>query len=200
MAYRKIKVDGEEYSYVVGPSFVKIVGIGLFYTHQLVNPVVRQDSSVSYEVTPCTIRKCILGKIDPIEKEKKSVKEEEEKGQILFLKGYALQVTTWENDGDNYKTEIVSGFGTKEESTHITNFLNKFKSECQGGIGNITEDYENLVEDLIRYNIDDSEIPDDWENILDAANVTNASEYYLTRVVESVKLIMFKENVIAYDV
>ena len=28
----------------------------------------------------------------------------------------------------------------------------------------------------------------------------NGEEYYLTRVVESVKIIMFKENVIAYDV
>jgi hypothetical protein len=41
--------------------------------------------------------------------------------------GYQIHITSWENDGDNYKTKIISGL-TKEDVHFYLCFLNYFKS------------------------------------------------------------------------
>ena len=40
--------------------------------------------------------------------------------------GYQLHITTWENDGDNYKTKIISGLGEFDLKFYI-DWINQFK-------------------------------------------------------------------------
>jgi hypothetical protein len=47
--------------------------------------------------------------------------------------GYQLHITSWENDGDNYKTQIISGL-TKEDVQFYLHFLNHFGND--GSYGN----------------------------------------------------------------
>lgn len=42
--------------------------------------------------------------------------------------GYQLYITSWENDADNFRTEILSGL-TKEDVRFYLHFLNHFKRE-----------------------------------------------------------------------
>lgn len=51
--------------------------------------------------------------------------------------GYQLHITSWENDGDNYKTKIISGL-TKEDVQFYLHFLNHFGND--GPYGN--EDFD----------------------------------------------------------
>jgi hypothetical protein len=89
-------------------------------------------------------------------------------------KGYTLEVTSWENDGDNYKTKSLS-FESKEEALAIRNMcLTLFKSSSNGeaGIGNSNEDESEMAEyTIIQYvskNIDIIKFKDhefDLENL-----------------------------------
>jgi hypothetical protein len=45
----------------------------------------------------------------------------------IIPSGYQLHITSWENDADNYKTEILSGL-TKEDVQFYLHFLNHFES------------------------------------------------------------------------
>ena len=52
--------------------------------------------------------------------------------------GYLLELTTWENDGDNYKTERLYGL-TKDEVKFYVHIANQFKSgnQVSGSLGNM---------------------------------------------------------------
>lgn len=51
---------------------------------------------------------------------------------MSFPKGYQLHVTTWENDGDFYQTEILSGL-TEADVRFYLDLANRFKSRNQSG-------------------------------------------------------------------
>jgi hypothetical protein len=53
--------------------------------------------------------------------------------------GYQLLITSWENDGDNYNTKIVSGL-TEEDVACYLEILNLFKSCSRGGFANEVDD------------------------------------------------------------
>ena len=52
--------------------------------------------------------------------------------------GYQLHITSWENDADNYKTEILSGL-TKEDVRFYIHFLSHFEMDKPYGNGRIGE-------------------------------------------------------------
>jgi hypothetical protein len=56
----------------------------------------------------------------------------------IIPSGYQLHITSWENDGDNFNTEILSGL-TKEDVKFYLHFLNHFKSHTSYGNGCIRE-------------------------------------------------------------
>ena len=56
----------------------------------------------------------------------------------LIPSGYQLYITSWENDADNYKTEILSGL-TKEDVQFYVHFLSHFGMYEPYGNGSITK-------------------------------------------------------------
>jgi hypothetical protein len=65
--------------------------------------------------------------------------------------GYILKITTWENDGDNYKTSEITGL-SKEDVPLYLHLVSLFKSRHGGspkGIGNSSVlSSENLAEKI----------------------------------------------------
>ena len=49
-------------------------------------------------------------------------------------KGYQLHVTSWENDGDNYKTEVLSGLMRENQIGAVVavSFRSKWKDKVEG--------------------------------------------------------------------
>jgi hypothetical protein len=65
--------------------------------------------------------------------------------------GYQIHFTTWENDGDAYKTKLWSGIESAEDVTFLLLLANKFKSQNsqERGLGNggvMTDDLIEAVE------------------------------------------------------
>lgn len=63
--------------------------------------------------------------------------------------GYQLHITTWENDADDYKTQIISGLSFNEVLFYV-DFASKFASVNADvpGLGNSYHDDETLKEVL----------------------------------------------------
>lgn len=61
------------------------------------------------------------------------------KTKKIVEKGYTLEVTSWENDGDNYRT-LFKTYETQEEALTICNLLKNLLTSCSwekaGGIAN----------------------------------------------------------------
>lgn len=120
--------------------------------------------------------------------------------------GFAMGVTTWENDGDNYKTEYIYGL-TEQQMVALLCVFEMFgsKNNHQGpGFGNISSDddfqrleiNEALTEEFspalaeaigFDYGTDREQILDVVWDFLYEMGVAGG-EFYLTRVVESVKV------------
>ena len=69
-----------------------------------------------------------------------------EQNQHLIMKeGYTLRVTSWENDGDNYRT-IDKLFSTEVEARAVQDMAKVVFQSCNngdGGIGNSFSDYQD---------------------------------------------------------
>ena len=46
----------------------------------------------------------------------------------MIKKGYRIEFTSWENDGDSYKTNVVQGLESEEEVRFYIKIANLFKS------------------------------------------------------------------------
>lgn len=69
----------------------------------------------------------------------------------VISKGYTLTVTSWENDGDNYKTKSLT-VESEEEAKSLTQMCNTLFKSCnngEGGIGNMCEGEEEGAKELI---------------------------------------------------
>ena len=69
--------------------------------------------------------------------------------KLIVNKGYRLEVTSWENDGDDYRTLNMT-FDTKEEALAVVKMAKVvWKSSNNGGIGNLMEDEDSEGERII---------------------------------------------------
>ena len=121
-------------------------------------------------------------------------------------KGYTLTVTSWENDGDNYRTKSTV-FQDKDEAIKVAKMCQELfvgGSNGGGGIGNNDErdGPEETILEYLEENPDffnnQSEIEDDMliDKIMDINyNVMGGSEYYYSRVFESATLTYSPEDI-----
>jgi len=124
-------------------------------------------------------------------------------------KGYLLEVKSWENDGDNYKTNYMI-VESKEEAASIVHMCkNLFTSVNSNttGIGNTEEDYqkEEVKKRILKYfTINKNVLPKQNmltnEEIIDACMTYNRTllgytEDYYSRVFESVKVYYIPKQV-----
>lgn len=138
--------------------------------------------------------------------------------KILYKAGYTVRVTSWENDGDNYKT-VDCHIGEKENVDVVVKFANLFRSKNSNpsGIGNLLDDeiYEANY-DLVTFyeqnmpwfcaDIDLDGVTDEDEGnkiigncMLDFAGrlgLSGNSEYFATRVLEKIEVLYFENDVV----
>lgn len=103
-------------------------------------------------------------------------------------KGYALQVTSWENDGDNYNTITMDGL-SKEDVPIIITFCTLFysKSNNNGGLGNSSYSEQYLIDTAVG-NFE-KEYPELANQELQYDLGLGGNEYYAARVFDSVKVL-----------
>ena len=132
--------------------------------------------------------------------------------KLVVKKGYTIEVISWENDGDNYKTKYmtVSSIETAKAIKHLceTVFVSKHDNLT---IGNkMEEDYLKCYEIVKTYLLSNPLLVPDDVNIktIDVGNLwdsishynydlLDSSEYYFSRVCESCIIYYSPEDVFA---
>lgn len=142
--------------------------------------------------------------------------------KVLHKAGYAVRVTSWENDGDNYKT-VHCHIGEKEKVAVVVKFANLFRSMNSNppGIGNLMhydtykavcvlgEFYEqhrpwfcaDIDLDGTIDEVEENEIIGDC--MLDFARslgLSGNSEDFATRVLQKIEVLYFESDVVCADV
>lgn len=129
--------------------------------------------------------------------------------QTIIPQGYRIHVTTWENDGDNYKTKTIKGV-TKEQIPFILAACELLRSGSNNGGATFGNLYEESTDDLIEAL---SELVEQYpnrpehcdsgsavfENLLWDLGFTD-SEYFTTRVFERVKIEYVPSKIVLEDV
>lgn len=122
----------------------------------------------------------------------------------MIKKGYQLQVTSWENDADNYNTVSLDGL-TKEDVEFYINFIKVFRELNLENRYNdpVTDEEANLFKEKIS-NIYNGIIPEkfkEWfdgygETIVDvSSDILSYGEEFTTRVYDSHNIYFFPEDV-----
>jgi hypothetical protein len=116
--------------------------------------------------------------------------------ELVIEKGYTLEVTSWENDGDYYNTESMT-VETLEEARRIYRVCTELFKSCnkgEGGIGNsMSGECEDVIEEYIK---DNPELNLDEDTISNLAyELMGSSEYYDYRVCESVSVTYSPEDI-----
>ena len=137
----------------------------------------------------------------------------------VISKGYTLEVVSWENDGDNYKTKCQV-FDTKEEALAVKNLCENIflssNNNIEGGIGNLMEDEgaeakliimhylannTYLIKDIESFETNESYEDECIDLVMDYNyNLMGSSEYYYSRVLDSYSLYYSKEDVFLEEV
>ena len=112
----------------------------------------------------------------------------------IVKKGYTIEVTSWENDGDNYTTKTMT-VQSKEYAISVLKMCEDlFCSYNNGGcgIGNMNDNDYGEGQDIIeKYMYDKTFIEDkDPNRLLDIVmdinyDLMGSSDYYFSRVFES---------------
>lgn len=130
-------------------------------------------------------------------------------------KGYQLHVTTWENDADHYKTQVLSGL-TKEDVHFYVNLAKRFKSKysgdsgpCLGNSGNTDEDLEQAIKNSLLEAPPSDEVREHVKKVLEGEDYADFladkilgytdgydDEHNFCRVFESFKVYYFPEDVL----
>jgi len=129
--------------------------------------------------------------------------------QIILKKGYTLEVVSWENDGDDYNT-IRLTVDSKEKAIALRDLCNLSSRESchNGGLGNLnnsTEEYDKLMVDFIKEHpilkFEKNEYKTQNEFLDTFMNwnfkLFGSSEWYVSRVCESVKVFYSEEDIYA---
>ncbi len=132
-----------------------------------------------------------------------------DENQIKVLsKGYTIEVTSWENDADNYDTRNMT-FDSKEYALAVLHLCETVFVSCNngdGGIGNMTDMNNDNVSDIIEKYIEKNPfLGKDEDYIIDFVmdinyDLMGVSEYYFSRVFESAILYYSPEDVYAEKV
>jgi len=134
----------------------------------------------------------------------------------IVEKGYTLEVTSWENDGDNYKTKKIT-LQDKDLAITIAKMCKELFCSCnngEGGIGNTNEgDEDEAEETILTYLENNNNVLHSILNYLDVKKllysnndkisaimeinrrVMGSSEYYYSRVFESCQLYYSPEDI-----
>ena len=133
--------------------------------------------------------------------------------KLIVSKGYTLSVTSWENDGDNYKTNSIT-VESKELAMAIARLCKTVfasSSNGEGGIGNLMEDDEEEANEVILPYMQshpelylDKKNPSE-ENLINICmnynqKLMGGSEYYFSRVFESCSLTYSPEDVFLEEI
>jgi hypothetical protein len=110
----------------------------------------------------------------------------------VVSKGYTLEVESWENDGDNYRTKSKSmTFDSIEEAEavkHMCEELFSCSGDGDGGIGHLMDDeYENAKNSIVVYLVNNP-------TLLYINNVDNTPESFKVAVEEE-----FSEHLDKHD-
>jgi hypothetical protein len=139
----------------------------------------------------------------------------------VISKGYTLTVTSWENDGDNYRTKSMV-FESEDEAKAIAKMCKAVFNSCNngdGGIGNMM-DYEGEMasEVILEYLEENPEIKetiiacnpkvklngdkDIFNFIMEKYNygLMGGSECYYSRVCEKVDLTYSDKDILSQEV
>lgn len=80
--------------------------------------------------------------------------------------GYQLHITSWENDGDNYKTQTLSGIATREDVKFLLAIANLFiRSSSSWGNTDVEDGViaSRVKELLVEHNNITGEMRTNWE-------------------------------------
>jgi hypothetical protein len=126
----------------------------------------------------------------------------------VISKGYTITVDSWENDGDNSRSKNII-IENKEEAIKIAKMAQTLFISCNngdGGIGNTNEGYEDEAKQIILEYL--NKYPDFFENqsqmtdeeLIDEImeinyNLMGGSEYYYSRVLESIQITHSPEDI-----
>lgn len=131
--------------------------------------------------------------------------------QTIIPVGYRISVTTWENDGDNYRTETIEGVD-KKHVPFIVAVCRLLKSGCnnQDCYGNMyqprdseVEAFHEALEGLIQKYPDRPEGCDDSEGTYECLLYElgfSGSEGFYTRVFERIKIEYVPDKIVLQDV
>ncbi len=139
--------------------------------------------------------------------------------KTLYHAGYLIRVTSWENDGDNYNTKEIQ-VDTEQEARDVVAFCEMFGSSSRNehNIGNLCEGEDNTARPAFRafyfshpgfVNLTLSDYEDEEEEtdaICDAMMEVayelglNGSDYFYTRVCESVTVYRIPADVLVEQV
>lgn len=139
----------------------------------------------------------------------------------MLKKGYQITVVSWENDADNYKTEIVSGLS--EARTKL--YVDLLKLVSRGGeFGNSSDGdlwfdtpkgkrfYQKAREILLMhikevqshchgsFNFDSDDDIHDYVLCNIYPDLIGSSEYYDTRIAEKITITYIPEDIVLQDV
>ena len=121
---------------------------------------------------------------------------------IVAKKGYTLKVVSWENDGDNYSTlfHTVSSCAEAQALRDVCNILFGCNSDHKNpiGIGNMMgdDDYQSVIKEYLIKHPEVTKYLGDAGDIMDFNYaVMGGSEYYTSRVCDSVEVTYVSEDV-----
>ena len=117
----------------------------------------------------------------------------------VACKGYTIEVVSWENDGDNYRTQRMT-VATKEEALKIKKICKDlFKTGGEFGVGNSMDGEGQPL--ILAYMKSNPEMELTTGYINDCKyELMGGSEYYDFRVCESVQVTYLPEDVFAEEI
>jgi len=119
------------------------------------------------------------------------------KKKLFLKKGYTIEVVSWENDGDNYRTKRKT-IELKEDALIIYKICKElFMDGCnnQASIGNSMDGEANsIISEYIEKNPELLLTKDKINNL--GYELMGGSEYYDFRVCESVEIVYSPEDIL----
>lgn len=138
----------------------------------------------------------------------------------IIPQGFQLIITSWENDGDNYNTETVSGLSL-EEVSFLTKFISLFRSRNNRNnnnhIGNYYEPSEkelshilNVIKQFVEQNPSPAKFIEYFNGLNDdeyalngpielASDLSLSRGEFFTRVIEDFQVLYYLEEIKILD-